>query len=333
MNESSSSEAATATKLLACRNCQRRKIRCSRHNPCIQCEDSGKICEQSSRKPRAKPRGAARREDDLRNRVASLEQLVQRLNGDEALREDSIEALPSTNRYLASPFWSSLAGEVQALREALEDDEDESDLEPSNSDSSSSPSTALPLGTLDDQGFEFILCGPTSVLINPEALFQPGEVIASDLYRVHRERVDKTGKLFHTPSLEKLTQDDLPYLDRDSNDSCNLALKAVILFSAISQLTDTECEERYAQQKTGLLSRFRGTAEMRLIQADPMNTTALPTLQALLLYVVCITYSNLSVLVAPANINCIGYFATKRCQQKKLGNLCSGRTTRTSFRS
>lgn len=215
---------------------------------------------------------------------------MQRLNGDELPKEDSSEALPTSNRYLASPFWSSLAGEVQALKEALEDDADESDLEPSHSDASSSPSTTFPAHTSDDQGFEFVLCGPTNVLANPEALFHPGQVIASDLFRVHQERVDKTGKLFHGPSLARLTQDDALYLDWQSSDPCNLALKSVILFSAISGLTYAKCDERYAQLKASLISCLRRTAEIRLIQADPMTTSALPTLQAMVLYVVCLPH-------------------------------------------
>lgn len=209
-----------------------------------------------------------------------------RLNGDELLSCASTDVLPSANKYLASPFWSSLAGEVQALREVLEDDEDESHHEPSDFGSGSSPSLATANQTTGNDNFEFIMCNPQNILVLPDALYKPDPVMSLDLCNVHLERVDRTWKVFHAPSLRAFTENGHPYLGREADAPCNQALKAAIHFSAISQLTDYECEQRYGQQRAGLLDCIRRSVEMKLIQADPMNTTALPTLQALVLYVV-----------------------------------------------
>ena len=232
-----------------------------------------------------------KREDDLRNRVASLESLVHRLNGDEVTSSGPAEISPSSDKYMAGPFWSSLAGEVHALKEALEDDDDESDMEREDSNNSgsglgSSPSVQDPTQNANDAAFEFMLCGPTSILVLPDALYEVGSLISSDLFEVHLQRVDRSAKVFHAPSLRALTQHRKAYLGFESDAPCNLALKAVVQFSAISQLMENECEQRYGQPRAGLLDRLQRTAEIRLIQADPMNSTALPTLQALLLYVV-----------------------------------------------
>lgn len=275
------------SKRLACRQCQRRKIKCNRDFPCLQCDQAGIPCHESYRKKRAKPRFNTKREDDLRNRVASLESLVHKLNGEEVPSSSGAEILPSTHKYLASPFWSSLAGEVHALKEALEDDEDESDLEPfGDSASGSSPSNVVADPNSTNTNFEFILCAPNNILVLPDALYEPDALLASDLFQVHLERVEITWKIFHVPTLRSLTQQGRPYLGRDADDACNLALKAAIQFAAISQLTEQDVEAKYGQQRAGLVESFQRRAEMKLIQADPMNTNALATLQALVLYVV-----------------------------------------------
>ena len=275
-------------KRLACRPCQRRKIKCSREFPCVQCEQAGISCQQSSRKKRARPHIGSKREDDLRNRVASLEKLVHKLNGDELPSPSSVDVLPSANKYLASPFWSSLAVEVQALRDALEDDEDDSDQELTDSATGESPSTSSYNRNSSDTAFEFILCDPNSILVLPNALDEPDPFVSSSLLNIFLDRVDRTWKMLHAPSLRTLMESGSPYLGHESNASCNQALKAAIHFSAISQLADDECVNLYGQPRAAFLESSRRTVEIKLIQSDPMNTTALPTLQALVLYVVSV---------------------------------------------
>lgn len=67
---------------LACRECQRKKIKCDRNFPCGRCTRSGLACVPSSRKPRAKV-GSKGVDAELRQRIAKLEKLVETFQGDE----------------------------------------------------------------------------------------------------------------------------------------------------------------------------------------------------------------------------------------------------------
>lgn len=65
---------------LSCELCNQRKIRCDKHSPCTNCRKSGAVCVPVER--RRWPRGlsgklAISREEELRDRVARIEKLLQ----------------------------------------------------------------------------------------------------------------------------------------------------------------------------------------------------------------------------------------------------------------
>lgn len=101
---------------LACRECQRKKIKCDRNYPCGQCSRAGFSCMASTRKPRAKT-GAKAADAELRQRIAKLEKLVETFQGDDekAGDEASTSAIPATStshqaqspQFKASPQTSS----------------------------------------------------------------------------------------------------------------------------------------------------------------------------------------------------------------------------------
>jgi hypothetical protein len=66
------------------------------------------------------------------------------------------------------------------------------------------------------------------------------------------------------------------------------ALKAVIYFSAITSMTPEEITLVFGAQKSSLLAHSRSSAECALAQADASNTTDLTTLQALVLFIICL---------------------------------------------
>lgn len=133
---------------LACQACQRKKIRCDRDFPCKQCTRSNLACAPSSRKPRTRQHAGKRAVDsELRNRISKLENLVETLSGEVGLPDEknpkqeqdrdhnndhgvsrtNDSASPSVTKYIGTPFWSTLTNEVQALRDALEDEESDED--------------------------------------------------------------------------------------------------------------------------------------------------------------------------------------------------------------
>ena len=212
---------------------------------------------------------------------------MRRLQPDSSPAYEIDRAPAVSNKYLADNFWNSLANEVQALKDAFEgDDNYDSDSDPVNS----KPGSFVSFSAYDPSppvpNFEFVLCAPGSVFVLPGALYEPDPLMASDLCDVYMKRVERSWKIFHAPTLTAFTRESLPYLGREADAPCNLALRAAIHFSGISQTNDIEFEERYGELRADFIPRFQSTVETRLVQADVMNTNALPTLQALMLYVV-----------------------------------------------
>lgn len=73
----------TATALLSCELCTKRKIKCDKRQPCTACQKSGKECKPvvRARLPRGRRGGRKEANVELRSRVRRLEELVQSLSG------------------------------------------------------------------------------------------------------------------------------------------------------------------------------------------------------------------------------------------------------------
>lgn len=133
---------------LACQACQKKKIRCDRNIPCGQCLRSSLQCVASTRKVRARNPGKRTADSELRNRISKLESLVVTLSEGVGMQEEHLlrKGVPSSppeytnsngppsptiGKYIGSPFWATLSNEVQALRDALEDEESNEETSPS----------------------------------------------------------------------------------------------------------------------------------------------------------------------------------------------------------
>ncbi|KAK4628207.1 C6 finger domain transcription factor adaR [Fulvia fulva] len=305
---------------LACRECQRKKIKCDRTYPCGQCTRSGLRCQSSTRKPRAKA-GAKAVDAELRNRIAKLERLVESFQGDEsssdapsitpatnatksrhtsmtgpeslAVRQNSDSpsspmdtALPYTNKYVAGTFWSSLTSEVKALADAFEEDGLPSDDE-TTSPETTPPSAPYALDSTNgaSAGYELILCPPGVLYVMPGALQEPAPERSAELIHNFLEYVEPSYKMFHVPTLAAFLQQGQPYLHRAPDAPCNKALRASVYFAGINAHTEEECQETYGKPLNQMVQEFRRNVDVALYQADPMNTTETATLQALVLYV------------------------------------------------
>ncbi|EME46905.1 C6 transcription factor-like protein [Dothistroma septosporum NZE10] len=305
---------------LACRECQRKKIKCDRTYPCGQCTRSGLPCHSSTRKPRAKA-GAKAVDAELRNRIAKLERLVESFQGDDTgndtqlvppvapqaksqhtslpgsestgARQNSdsptspIDAASSyTNKYVAGTFWSSLTSEVKALADAFEEDGALSD------DDLASPGTTPPSApyALDAAngaaaGYELILCPPGVLYVMPGALQDPTPEKSAELIHNFLQYVEPSYKIFHVPTLAAFLQEGQPYLHRAPDAPCNKALRASVYFAGINAYTEEECQATYGKPLNQMVQEFRRNVDVALYQADPLNTTETATLQALVLYV------------------------------------------------
>lgn len=279
---------------LACQGCQRKKIKCDRTFPCTQCQRSSLQCIPSTRKPRARQIGKRAVDSELRSRISKLESLVETLSGEvgvpegnQAAREDAITppdsanaALPAVGKYIGSPFWANLTGEVQALRDALE--EDGSDEEPSSASPTTAPertdSTNVSERTSMDH--DLLVCPPSSVYVMPGALPDPPLQMASELYSIFYNNVDKVFKILHVPTVKRFVNNNDAYMGYPPNSPPSKALKAAMWFGAVTTIRDSECFARFRMSKAELLHLYRRHVDVALTQADLMCTNDIPTLQA-----------------------------------------------------
>lgn len=285
---------------LACQACQRKKIKCDRFFPCGQCSRSNLHCVPSTRKPRAKHTGKRALDSELRNRISKLENLVESLNGDvagttshaDSPDQDAVAVEPTTEqpitarkpsvvveKYMGSQFWSSLTSEVQALRDALEEDAGEGEED----DTTPSTSTSGPSNSAE---YDLLICPPGAIYVMPGALNEPNAEISAMLCTTFLENVDNMFKMFHRPSLHDFMIGGASYLGQDPSAPGNKAIKAAVWFSAVNTLTDNQCRSLFGQPRSDALQQTKRLVDVALSQADLMNTSDIATLQAFVTYLV-----------------------------------------------
>ncbi|KAK4617702.1 C6 finger domain transcription factor adaR [Fulvia fulva] len=284
---------------LACQECHRRKIKCNRTFPCERCTRMKLKCVPNSRRPRAK-NGAADKE--LRQRIAKLEALVGALPESDISKKADLEAAtqspsgtleaPSTTPakatgLIASDFWASLSLEVKALADVFDDedrasDQEQDDQSPSRTLSVSSPSESV------TSGFDPILCLAATSTEHLSDLQTLDSTMVVHLFNNYLQYVEPLYKIFHVPTLRALVVEGKSYLGRSANASCNMALRASILFAGINSMKDHECLSIYGKSLDQLVSHFKRLVDTALFKADPLTTTDMATVQALTLYAVTI---------------------------------------------
>ncbi|KXT14713.1 hypothetical protein AC579_6388 [Pseudocercospora musae] len=284
-------EGATQHIRLACQACQRKKIKCDRTFPCGQCLRSSLVCEASTRKPRVRHAGKRAVDLELRNRITKLESLVESLSGEVGLVDKDAVTQPRAHHVVTSapgspvvengsPFWSTLTNEVQALRDALEEDE-------SDDEAASSPVAQNGSERTNDCSLthDLLICAPGAIYVIPGAIPEPPPLMADELYKVYLTNVDPVFKLLHRSTVEAFLFRDMPYFGRPADSPPNQALKAAMWFAAVTTLRDDECAARFSATRSDLLRLCRRHCDAALTLADVMVTTDLATLQAFVVYV------------------------------------------------
>jgi hypothetical protein len=292
------------TGRLACQACQRKKIKCDRTYPCGQCTRSNLTCTASTRKQRARHAGKRGVDSELKNRISKLESLVESLSGDiisvpsstgsEANVSDLTPSqepsgsgsAPSMRKYVASPFWTSLTSEVQALRDALEEDEPEGHT-PESAPTMSTPPADSELSNVE---YDLIVCPPGRIYIMPGRSMEPTETVASQIFDAYLTNVEPIFRLFHYPTLTAFMRDGTTYLGQPVDSPGNQAVKRAVWMAGINSMTDQECLDITGEHQADALNHYRRLVGISLSQADLMNTTDFATLQAFVTYLVCISF-------------------------------------------
>jgi len=271
------------TGRLACQACQRKKIKCDRTYPCGQCTRSNLTCTASTRKQRARHAGKRGVDSELKNRISKLENLVLSLSGDASTSLSSAEqettsadstpqkwtiggstTVPSMRKYVASPFWSSLTSEVQALRDALEEEDQEGDT-PESALSEPTPPAATEVSNIE---YDLIVCPPGRIYMMPGAFVEPTGSVANQIFDAYLSNVEPLNKLFHSPTLTSFMRDGSSYLGKPWDSPGNQALKRAVWMAGINSMSKEECLNITGEQRLDALNHYRRLVGISLAQAD-----------------------------------------------------------------
>ncbi|KAI1820370.1 fungal-specific transcription factor domain-containing protein [Xylaria intraflava] len=279
-------------KIMACAHCQYRKIRCDRLQPCSNCIKAKITCQPTTPTPAHQRR---RRNQELLDRLARCEELLkQYAEGNGPAQQESIpattkgslstaraEAGPKTTthkptgkivqedgsvRFVDNYIRLSFHGELEALRDVIDDDDDDQDSE---SDS------------LSPDNSEGIFLGVEDAKFDLQA-FRPDVAHVFRLWQLFIDRVNPLTKVVHIPSLQPYVMDAATDINR-----VPLAYQA-LLFSiytmAIVSTTAAECIEFFGMPREDALNRFTKGTKLALTRVNFFNTCNMTVLQALVFY-------------------------------------------------
>ncbi|RHZ54900.1 uncharacterized protein CDV56_107828 [Aspergillus thermomutatus] len=254
---------------LTCQACTRRKVKCDKKSPCTNCLKHGISCITIER-PRW-PRGrsgkqATGREEDLRNRVAKLEQMIQNFTqsarGTGDVSSSCCETItPQSGRSLYSPSETVQTTEKWFVPQP-----------------SLIPRFADILDEAPGSGF----AGHTDD--HREPLSEP--VRRKILLEIFLHQVDPIFKILHRPSLCAYLLEGKPYLDYAREHPVPAALASAVFYMASSTLPEDQCLALLAERKEAVLARYKDEAKAALAKVDFLVTTHLTVLQAFVLSLV-----------------------------------------------
>ena len=137
-----------------------------------------------------------------------------------------------------------------------------------------------------DQELEILLFGDSSSAFNPIVTEAPAESSIYALLSIYLQRVDPIFKVMHTPTLRTAILSKRSNSSDLSDDPKSGALRFAVYFAAVCSLEETECLDRFKEDKSDLSSRFRRATELMLFRANLQKNRDITVLQALVIYLV-----------------------------------------------
>ena len=123
-------------------------------------------------------------------------------------------------------------------------------------------------------------------MMSPNALENPPRPIIETFYTLYFQNVDPLFKILHAPSVAELMLRGRPYLGHRPGDPAIDALSFAIYYAGLNTLDARTCKQRFGEEKTDLLNKYRFALEVYLAKADFINSTQIEVLQAFLIFLV-----------------------------------------------
>ncbi|TVY50582.1 Bikaverin cluster transcription factor bik5 [Lachnellula cervina] len=179
------------------------------------------------------------------------------------------------SRYVSHPFWSQITDEVEEIREMLADQDWDSD----------SDTPVLPSAAVTESNHQSFIMGYNSSDVDIKSLHPlPSQI--PFYWQTFLENVHPLVKILHEPTMAKTIKDVQNNLD--SLGKSTEALMFAIYFATITSMNGTEVKTNFGVSKGHLLNQYRFGTEQALARAGLLNTNEIVTVQAFVLFLVCV---------------------------------------------
>ncbi|KAE8134088.1 fungal-specific transcription factor domain-containing protein [Aspergillus pseudotamarii] len=304
----------------SCITCRRRKVRCNKKCPCVNCVKAGIECVFPP--PGRAPRKSKRPHDaELLSRLKRLEGVIEHLSEKNA----SLSTVPSPTqqrsgsvtiaecpgsaeppnaepdgcpfdpkrkpRNLEHEFGRLVIEEGRSryvnnrLWASLGDEIEELQdlLDPSSSEDEDHPSPASSsTHSTNHDGFLFGFYSLSHSLRS----FHPPPLKVPLLWQAYLENVDPLMPIIHKPSAKQLFKNATDH--PDSLDKNSEALLLSMYFVTIISLTPDQCLTLLGEERDTAVSRYRFAVEQALSKANLLNTQSLMLLQAAVIFLIAV---------------------------------------------
>ena len=310
-----SDAAAASHRMLSCTNCRQRKTKCDKNQPCQNCRRLGLECVDAGKPTRAKRRGRRNQtsQQELADRLHRIEALIgdmqkpPEVQAPSRTQSDSLppwmssrspsdassqiaspepksdQRSPSAedglSKYIGVGLWKILSTEMKGLRQAIDDDEDQSDTEMDHDDPPNDPLSIFRSTFNTPQDLQHLHPRSTDVL---------------KLFDLFVTNVDPICKFLHVPVLRTLVTKATTDMRQISRNDHVEALLFSIYYSSVTSLSKEQCLSIFELDRATLLSKYRAGIERALTNADLLNTKDLGVLQALCLFLLALRTNETS---------------------------------------
>ena len=134
-----------------------------------------------------------------------------------------------------------------------------------------------------DQPFMF---SPSLPAISTIRSLHPNPALVESYWQAYITNVDPIAKILHKPSIKILVskaKDDLNSIDKPTE-----ALLLAIYYAATISMTPEATVRDLGEDKNALITRYKFAVEQALVRADLINTQDLVTLQAFVIFLICL---------------------------------------------
>ncbi|RDL42451.1 uncharacterized protein BP5553_02430 [Venustampulla echinocandica] len=179
------------------------------------------------------------------------------------------------SRYVSHPFWSQITDEVEEIREMLQDQGFDSD-----SDTPIAPSSAV----TESRHQSFIMGYNSSDVDLAQLHPLPSQI--PFYWQTFLDNVHPLVKILHAPTMTKTIKEVQTNLDSLSKST--EALMFSIYFATITSMNGQEVQTNFGVSKDFLLKQYRFGVEQALARAGLLNTSEIVTVQAFVLFLICV---------------------------------------------